>query len=247
MGSVGELVAPSGWESFVTTAGLFALDRADSAFRRGKGKSDKADKKSGSKMNRGGRTTSSKTSKKKYIRKQIGGNIDQLSNLVYNNISPFIDDKPFKGIKPEWKEYIVIPPSRSDQPNARMSTNPEPTELLKSLINTKNNFGQTLLYLASKNSNLQLYNLLIRFGANPNIVNDDSRSTVLHGIAWGNDDRPGGSPTYEEKLSMLQQIIGTVPELIFNINKNGETFYHNLMFRHPETIPSYTKKQICSN
>jgi hypothetical protein len=33
-GSVGELVAPTVWKSFVTTAGLFALDRADSSFRR---------------------------------------------------------------------------------------------------------------------------------------------------------------------------------------------------------------------
>ena len=36
LGSVGELVAPTGWESFVTTAGLFAIDRADAALRRGK-------------------------------------------------------------------------------------------------------------------------------------------------------------------------------------------------------------------
>ena len=36
LGTVGELVAPSGWETFDTTAGLFALDRADAALRRGK-------------------------------------------------------------------------------------------------------------------------------------------------------------------------------------------------------------------
>jgi hypothetical protein len=35
LGAVGELVAPTGWESFATTAGLFALDRADAALRRG--------------------------------------------------------------------------------------------------------------------------------------------------------------------------------------------------------------------
>ena len=34
LGSVGELVAPTGWEGFATTAGLFALDRADTALRR---------------------------------------------------------------------------------------------------------------------------------------------------------------------------------------------------------------------
>jgi hypothetical protein len=36
LGYVGELVAPSGWESFATMAGLFAIDRADAALRRGK-------------------------------------------------------------------------------------------------------------------------------------------------------------------------------------------------------------------
>ena len=34
LGSIGELVAPTGWEDFATTAGLFALDRADAALRR---------------------------------------------------------------------------------------------------------------------------------------------------------------------------------------------------------------------
>lgn len=129
---------------------------------------------------------------------------------------------------------------------ARMSVPFEATELFKSLINTKNSFGQTPLYLACKNSNFKLYNLLRRFGADPKIKNGNN-STILHGIAWGNDDRPGGPPTYKEKIDMLQQIIGTVPELIFDINTNDETFYHNLMCRHPETIPFYTKQKICSS
>jgi len=44
LGAVGELVAPSGWESFATTAGLFALDRADAALRRGKSTKNSAKK-----------------------------------------------------------------------------------------------------------------------------------------------------------------------------------------------------------
>jgi hypothetical protein len=54
LGTVGELVAPTGWETFATTAGLFALDRADSALRRGKSEKSSS-KKGGSKM-RGGTT-----------------------------------------------------------------------------------------------------------------------------------------------------------------------------------------------
>lgn len=51
LGSVSELFVPTGWETFATTASLFALDRADAALRRGKSSS----KKSGSNM-RGGTT-----------------------------------------------------------------------------------------------------------------------------------------------------------------------------------------------
>jgi hypothetical protein len=35
LGSVGDLVAPTGWGPFATAAGLLALDRADAALRRG--------------------------------------------------------------------------------------------------------------------------------------------------------------------------------------------------------------------
>ena len=38
LGSVGELIAPTGWGSFATAAALLAIDRADAAFRRKKGK-----------------------------------------------------------------------------------------------------------------------------------------------------------------------------------------------------------------
>jgi len=38
LGSIGELVAPTGWESFASTAALLAIDRADAALRRFKKK-----------------------------------------------------------------------------------------------------------------------------------------------------------------------------------------------------------------
>ena len=60
LGAVGELVAPTGWESFATTAGLFALDRADAALRRGK--SEKSEKSSA--VKKGGSTKTSSKSKK---------------------------------------------------------------------------------------------------------------------------------------------------------------------------------------
>jgi hypothetical protein len=52
LGTVGELVAPSGWETFATAAGLFALDRADAALRRGT--KEKKEKMKGGKNMTGG-------------------------------------------------------------------------------------------------------------------------------------------------------------------------------------------------
>ena len=53
LGTVGDLVAPTGWGPFATAAGLLALDRADSALRRGKSTKSSA-KKGGM---RGGKAT----------------------------------------------------------------------------------------------------------------------------------------------------------------------------------------------
>lgn len=44
LGAVGELVAPTGWGSFATAAGLLAIDRADAALRRGKSQKSSAKK-----------------------------------------------------------------------------------------------------------------------------------------------------------------------------------------------------------
>jgi hypothetical protein len=47
LGAVGDLVAPTGWGPFATAAGLLALDRVDSALRRGKSEKSSAKKMSG--------------------------------------------------------------------------------------------------------------------------------------------------------------------------------------------------------
>jgi len=44
LGTVGDLVAPTGWGPFATAAGLLALDRADAALRRGKSTKSSAKK-----------------------------------------------------------------------------------------------------------------------------------------------------------------------------------------------------------
>ena len=52
LGSVGDLVAPTGWGPFATAAGLLALDRADAALRRGT--KEKKEKMKGGKKMKGG-------------------------------------------------------------------------------------------------------------------------------------------------------------------------------------------------
>ena len=52
LGAVGDLVAPTGWGPFATAAGLFALDRADAALRRGT--KEKKEKMKGGKKMKGG-------------------------------------------------------------------------------------------------------------------------------------------------------------------------------------------------
>ena len=85
------------------------------------------------------------------------------------------------------------------------------------------------------------------YGVNFETKTIQNNSTILHGVAWGNDKIPGGAPTYEEKERMLEMIIPYIPRLVLYKNAMGETFYHNLMSKHPTKIPGETKEKICSS
>ena len=183
------------------------------------------------------------TMRKKTTRKQVGGNIDVLSSLIYENVPIIIESVK---INPLWASYIKRPYSDPTKPGDSQSGEPlDITPLFRELINTKNSRGQTLSYLACLNCNLILYELMRRSGANAELKNDNG-STILHGVAWGNDNRPGGAPTYEEKKRMLEMIIRRIPHLVLDENAMKETFYHNLMYKHPDKVPDATKVKICS-
>jgi hypothetical protein len=85
LGTVGELVAPSGWETFATTAGLFALDRADSALRRGK-KTKSSAKKVGM---RGGYNIQQLEAIQVTIQEIMSNK--ELSNFNPNNMRPLVN------------------------------------------------------------------------------------------------------------------------------------------------------------
>jgi hypothetical protein len=183
--------------------------------------------------------------RKKTTRKQVGGNIDELTRLIYENVPIEMGSN----INPLWASYITRPPHVLTQQSQDSHSLEEPlsiTELFKGLINTPNSRGQTPLYLACLNCNLRLYNLLRNYGVDFE-TKTPMNSTILHGVAWGNDKRPGGAPTYEEKERMLQMIIPYIPRLVLDKNAMGETFYHNLMSKHPNKIPLETKEKICSS
>jgi hypothetical protein len=76
LGSIGELVAPSGWESFATAAGLLALGRLDSTYRRGNKTDLKKETTKKTKMNGG------------HCQKRESGDISQIkiaeSGMLFN-------------------------------------------------------------------------------------------------------------------------------------------------------------------
>ena len=72
LGAVGDLVAPTGWGSFATAAGLLALDRVDAALRRGT-KEKKEKMKGGTKLKGGEMNCTETVEENKKQRKNNGG------------------------------------------------------------------------------------------------------------------------------------------------------------------------------
>ena len=106
--------------------------------------------------------------------------------------------------------------------------------------NLPNSRGQTLLYLAAQNCNKQMFDAIVAMGASVTDINRTSQSNILHGIAWGKVNEQGRPiKTYDEKVAFMQDILQRYPvaiTLLFQKNAQGETYYDNLLMRHPETI-----------
>lgn len=106
-------------------------------------------------------------------------------------------------------------------------------------LNIVNSRGQTLLYLAAQNCNKIMFDALVAMGVNPKTLNSDG-STILHGIAWGKTDASGKlTKTYDEKVKFIQYILQIYPDIIlflFHKNSRQETFYDNLLMRHPDKM-----------
>lgn len=106
--------------------------------------------------------------------------------------------------------------------------------------NTHNSRGQTLLFIAALNCNKIMFDALVAMGASLTGINRDG-STILHGIAWGGVNAQSQPiKTYEEKVAFMQEILQRYPHetipLLFQVNNRGETFYDNLLMRHPDKI-----------
>jgi hypothetical protein len=105
LGTIGDLVAPTGWGPFATATGLLALDRADAALRRGT--KEKKEKMKGGKMKGGSCDTMSNTKlheKMVHIeRPGINQNRNILKNLyalngnIVNNPKYLLGDSSFFG------------------------------------------------------------------------------------------------------------------------------------------------------
>ena len=124
--------------------------------------------------------------------------------------------------------------------------------------NTHNSRGQTLLFIAALNCNKKMFDALVAMGASLSDRNSDGTvkeknsdgtvkginrdgSNILHGIAWGGVNAQGQPiKTYDEKVAFMQEILQKYPHetipLLFQVNIRGETFYDNLLMRHPDKI-----------
>ncbi len=155
-------------------------------------------------------------------------------------------------ISDEWKPYIKF------DKKTKLGRYTDISLSFKSDINlnTFNARGQTLLYLAALNCNKIMFDALVGMGVkflDKNI--DDSLkkdgedhiigtnidgSTILHGIAWGKTDASGiPTKTYDEKVAFIQYILKIHPDtilLLFLKNSRQETFYDNLLMRHPDKM-----------
>jgi len=108
--------------------------------------------------------------------------------------------------------------------------------------------GKTLLYLAAQNCNKQMFDALVAMGAGVTDINRGSHSNILHGIAWGKVNEHGHPiKTYDEKVAFMQYILQKYPEtntLLFQKNAQGESYYDNLLTRHPDKISVELKKSM---
>jgi hypothetical protein len=87
LGTVGDLVAPTGWGPFATAAGLLALDRADAALRRGK--------------------STKSSAKKGGMRGGDPHKVNPLKNSGNNNLSNKKGSLKIRGNKPNTRQQVL--------------------------------------------------------------------------------------------------------------------------------------------
>jgi len=99
---------------------------------------------------------------------------------------------------------------------------------------------------------MKLFHLLRQQAADPTLQTNknssNSNSNILHAIALGNDIRHGLQSSFETKQSTIIECLRYIPHsYLFETNKLGETYYHNLILKHQNTIPKSTMKELCSH
>jgi hypothetical protein len=160
-----------------------------------------------------------------------------LNNIEWYDVTLQKENKKTNlSINDEWEPYIQF-----DKPT-QVHAQYDVTISFKEGINpnTPNTRGQKLLYLAAQNCNKQMFDALIALGASVTGINETSHSNILHGIAWGKvneQDQP--IKIYDEKVAFMQNILqrhSRAITLLFQANAVGETYYDNLLIRHPDKI-----------
>jgi hypothetical protein len=155
-----------------------------------------------------------------------GADVNELCDLIYEN-KPFNQNGVGHGAKFQsdlvWNSYFTLNTDASG--NYIYTYNPQPTVLLKSIINTLNMpKRQSPLYIACR-FNPYMVEYLLNAGANPNIINGDG-STPAIGCTYIDRDKPPNLRSFRVISTTLTQLIGKGADL--SLAKGAETPFKNL-------------------
>jgi hypothetical protein len=158
LGTVGDLVSPSGWETFATAAGLLALDRADAALRRGT-KEKKEKMKGGDCTEIKSKTTAdtmvliNRPNVYKEENIKLMKNYNTLKGNAINNPKYILGDNDFEGKISCDGDYFEVSIEMYCGPKSRITYKPTDN------FNKFNTFDEAKKWLSLRKNQLALINL----------------------------------------------------------------------------------------
>lgn len=147
--------------------------------------------------------------------------IDHLTDLIYRNVPPTQTNTQTRTVDTtgEWTPYYFYQLLwRGQFQNVEEKIKP----LLKEIVNKQNSRGQTPIYLAARNGNREVVEVLLKAGADINLPNATaSGDTAVHGAAWGKGTN-NKYVTIPDKLDFIKFLVERGANVCAT-NKFGDT------------------------